>query len=62
MLKYTMFSLNANEFVLRLFNMNEREELTIPKFADKEWNLNGVGLSLKFEDVKEAFANGIPLG
>lgn len=57
-----MFSLNANEFVLRLFNMNEREELTIPKFADKEWNLNGVGLSLKFEDVKEAFANGIPLG
>jgi hypothetical protein len=61
MLKYTVFSLNPQEFVLRLFNMNELEDLTVPKYSEKEWNLNGLGLNLKFSDIRESFANGAVL-
>ena len=41
--------------------MNELEDLTVPKYSEKEWNLNGLGLNLKFQDIRESFANGAVL-
>lgn len=60
-IKYTVFSLTPDEFVIRLFNMDEKEEVTIPKYINGEWNLNGIGVNYRFGDIKESFANGIPL-
>jgi hypothetical protein len=50
-IKYTVFSLNPNEFVLRLFNMNEKETLRVNKYNNKAWNLPTLGLNLNFEDI-----------
>jgi hypothetical protein len=37
--KYTTFSLNKNEFVLRFFNMNEKKNIRIAKYASDSWDL-----------------------
>lgn len=51
-LKYTMFSLNEKEYVLRLFNLGEREEVELPIYSPKEWTISELNLNLKFEDIK----------
>ena len=61
MLKYTVFSLNKDEFVLRLYNMGEQSSIMIPKFGAKAWNLAEIGFNMKYADITESFANGIPL-
>lgn len=62
MLKYTIFSLNADEFVIRLYNMDEQKSISVKKYGVNEWNLGALGLEMHYTDIKEAFANGIPLG
>jgi hypothetical protein len=62
MLKYTVFSLNKDEFVLRLFNMAEQLPAKVPKYSKKEWLIPELGINLQFADVKESFANGVVLG
>ena len=37
--KYTTFSLNKNEFVLRFFNLNEKKDIRIAKYASDSWDL-----------------------
>lgn len=42
--------------------MAEDKHITVKKYEKNEWNLKSLGLEMRFKDIKESFANGIPLG
>lgn len=60
-LKYTIFSLNTDEYVIRLFNLGETTDISLPIYSSGEWNISELNLNLKFADIKESFANGLVL-
>ena len=41
--------------------MNDNRAIKMKKYESKSWNLAELGLALKFEDIKETFANGNPI-
>ena len=57
-LKYSIFFLNQDEIVLRLHNLAEHEDIKIMKHSAHQFEIAELGLSLKFVDIKESFANG----
>lgn len=62
-LKYSIFYLGLNEYVLRLQNLGEFSNLMVTKYAGSpghyEWNIEELGLKLTFFDIKDSYANGI---
>jgi hypothetical protein len=51
-LKYTIFLLNQDEYVLRIFNLAENGVLEIPQFTLKNWVIPELNLNLEFKDIK----------
>lgn len=60
-LKYSIFHLNNDEYVLRLFNLAEDKNIEIPSHTSTSWNIQELNLELNFSDIRESFANGLPL-
>jgi hypothetical protein len=44
-----------------LFNLAETENLTIKRYSKTEWTIPQLALDIKFTDIRESFASGIPL-
>ena len=38
-LKYTIFSVNKHEFIIRLFNLAEDTSMTLPKYRKDGWSI-----------------------
>ena len=53
--------LNSEEYVLRLFNLGEHRNIELPIYSAQSWSINELNLDLKYEDIRESFANGFPL-
>jgi hypothetical protein len=60
-LKYTIFLLNKDEYLLRMFNLAENENLELPTHSASSWTIDELNLDLKYSDIRESFANGLPL-
>jgi hypothetical protein len=60
-LKYSIFLLNEDEYVLRLFNLAEDKNLNLPIHSAQSWTIEELNLNLKYADIRESFANGLPL-
>lgn len=47
--------------MIRLFNLGETTDISLPIYSSGEWNISELNLNLKFADIKESFANGLVL-
>lgn len=47
-LKYTVFNLNENEYVVRLVNLQENKDLKVAHFSSNSWDLPQLNLKLKY--------------
>lgn len=59
-LKYSIFLLNQDEYVLRLMNLAETRNINLPLYKAQSWTINELNLDLKYGDIRESFANGLP--
>jgi len=50
--KYTIYSINQDEFVLRLFNLAEEENLNLKRYTQSSWKIPELGLDIKYTDIK----------
>jgi len=50
--KYTIYILNQDEFVLRLYNLAEEDNLNLKRFTQTSWKISELGLDLTFADIK----------
>lgn len=51
-LKYSIFMLNEEEFVLRLFNLGEHRNIELPIYSTQSWDINELNLNLKYQDIR----------
>ena len=63
-LKYTVFHLNQDKIVLRMVNLAEFEQLSVPKYQKADGKgrfvVDAIGLDLQFVDIAESYSNGLP--
>lgn len=60
-LKYSIWPLNEERILIRLHNLAELRNISIPIYSNNSWLIAELSLNLSYVDITESFANGIPL-